>query len=365
MTKSAQSDSRTVPKGGSLPASGPARSTVASISLDTRKHPVSRLSKARSSAVRIKTKLERWIDQYLDHLVLTAGRSTNTMYGYRLDLARYAQFCNHRGIGDPERVDPQVVGEFLSSLTTGGLAPASVARALSAVKGFHKYLLHGAVISTNPARPIKTPRLPRRLPNVLTIAQMQRIVSSPQDCDPHGVRNRALLTLLYGCGLRVSEAAQMRVEDVDFAEKFVRVTGKGGRERLVPFGPWTERALKAYLNGPRRGKEARLVTERLFLGRGGRGLSRMGVWLIVRQAALRAGLEKRVSPHTFRHSFATHLIQAGADLRSVQAMLGHRSISTTQIYTHLDREHLANVHRLCHPLEAGWTAAVQTDLDRD
>lgn len=295
--------------------------------------------------------MSRWVERFLDHLVLAAGRSANTLLSYRRDLNRYRQFCERRGVSEPGSVGPQTVGEFLEMLTSRKMSPATVARALSAVRSFHRYLLHIGVVAKNPARSIRTPRLPRKLPGVVSVGQMQKILAAPDSAAPQDIRDRALLALLYGCGLRASEAAGVRVEDVNFGEKFVRVLGKGGRERLIPFGRSTERALKAYLNGPRVRQEATMVADRLFLGRGGRGLSRMGIWLIVRKAAQKSGLERRVHPHTFRHSFATHLLQAGADLRSVQAMLGHRSVSTTQIYTHLDRAHLAQVHRRFHPLE--------------
>jgi integrase/recombinase XerD len=296
--------------------------------------------------------MSRWIERFLDHLVLTVGRSTNTLLGYRRDLARYQQFCAQHGVSEPGAVGPQTVGEFMERLTSDKLSPATVARALSAVRSFHRYLLFSGIVAKNPARSIRTPRLPRKLPGVVSVAQMQKILAAPDSKSPQDIRDRALLALLYGCGLRVSEAAGIRAEDVSFDEKFVRVLGKGGKERLVPFGRSTERALNTYLNGPRIRQEATMTADRLFLGRGGKGLSRMGIWLIVRKAAKKSGLEKRVHPHTFRHSFATHLLQAGADLRSVQAMLGHRSVSTTQIYTHLDRIHLAQVHRRYHPLEA-------------
>lgn len=298
------------------------------------------------------TGIARWIDRFLDHLVLSAGRSINTLQGYRRDLDRYQQFCERQGVSDPATVGPQTVGGFLEMLTSEKLSPATVARSLSAVRSFHRYLLFSGVVAKNPARSVRTPRLPRKLPGVVSVNQMQKILAAPDSKTPQDIRDRALLALLYGCGLRVSEAAGLRVEDINFDDRFVRVLGKGRKERLVPFGRSTERPLVAYLNGPRARVEATVAVDRLFLGRNGRGLSRMGIWLIVHRAARKVGLEKRVHPHTFRHSFATHLLQAGADLRSVQSMLGHRSVSTTQIYTHLDRVHLASVHQRFHPLEA-------------
>jgi integrase/recombinase XerD len=272
--------------------------------------------------------------------------------GYRRDLERYLLYCDANGVREPREIDAQTVGAFIASLAREALAPASVARALSAVKSFHRYLLRSDIAPTNPARSVKAPRLPRKLPNVLSVSQMRRLMSTPPLDNSQGVRNRAILAVLYGCGLRVSEAAALRLDNLDFAEGFVRVRGKGDRERLVPLGAFTSAALERYLNGPRRDWDSRPHADNLFLNRQGNGLTRMSIWVIVRSAARRTGLEARISPHTFRHSFATHLLSAGADLRSVQTMLGHRSVATTQIYTHLDRVHLSAIHGRCHPLEA-------------
>jgi integrase/recombinase XerD len=299
--------------------------------------------------------LQRWIERYLDHLVLAQGRSANTLLSYRRDLVRYEAFCSQRGIADPHEATPQTIGEFVASLTQTGLAATSVARSLSAVKSFHRYLLRQDVCQQNPARPVAGPRLPRKLPDVLSVRQMQQLLAAPPDADPDSVRNRAILAILYGCGLRVSEAGGLVLDDVDFDHRFVRVRGKGNRERLVPFGALVSKALRAYLDGPRRKQDRDGQADSVFLSRRKQGLTRMGLWLIVRKAAQQVGLAGRVSPHTFRHSFATHLIEGGADLRAVQMMLGHQSVSTTQIYTHLDRAHLRRVHRQFHPLEAGWS----------
>jgi integrase/recombinase XerD len=188
---------------------------------------------------------------------------------------------------------------------------------------------------------------------VLSVANVQKVLGSIDENGADGIRDRALLSVLYGCGLRASEASGLLLGDVDFDEGFVRVRGKGNRERLVPFGPATAAPLSRYIDGPRLQAESRRTSNNVFLNRLGRPLSRMSVWTIVRRAARAAGLERRVHPHTFRHSFATHLLAGGADLRSVQTMLGHQSVSTTQIYTHLDRARLAEVHRRHHPLERG------------
>ncbi|HWO56971.1 MAG TPA: site-specific tyrosine recombinase XerD [bacterium] len=317
--------------------------------VDSPPEPSTKDGPARKSAV-----FDRWVSRYLDHLVLVAGRSANTLAAYRRDLGRYAAFCVDHGVSDPRAIQPPQVSEFLASLTASGLAPASVARCLSAVKNFHRYLVRQDEAKQNPARPIKTPRLPRKLPDVLSVRQMQLLLEQPGESDPHHLRDRAILATLYGCGLRVSEAAGLAVDDIDFSAGFVRVRGKGNKERLVPFGPSTQRALRRYLDSPARRDADSGARDHVFLSQKGGPLSRMGLWLIVRRYALRAGLGERVHPHTFRHSFATHLIESGADLRAVQLMLGHQSVATTQIYTHLDRQHLRRMHTAYHPLESGF-----------
>lgn len=298
-----------------------------------------------------------WVERFLDQLVLARGRATNTLLAYRRDLARYEAFCAKREIAHPREIDSRLIGNFVAELTGLGLSPASVARSLSAVKTFHRYLVQNDVCSVNPARSLRTPRLPRRLPHVLSVRQVRRLLGAPPAGEPLGIRDRAILAILYGCGLRVSEAAGLMLDDVDFDALFVRVRGKGDRERLVPFGDMTRGALEAYLDGPRFVGDRTDDAGRVFLGRRRNGLTRMGLWQIVRRAALRVDLADEVTPHTLRHSFATHLVEAGADLLAVQMMLGHSSVVTTQIYTHLDKGHLSSVHRSCHPLEAGWEPA--------
>lgn len=298
--------------------------------------------------------LHRLVQLYLDHVALVAGRSPNTLFAYRRDLARYGDFCLSHGITDPKDITPVIVSEFVAKLSGEGLAPSSVARGLSAVKSFHKFLIQQDTAKQNPARPIRTPRLPRKLPDVLSVRQMQTLLNAVRPDDPHALRDSAILSTLYGCGLRVSELAGLAVDDIDFRAGFVRVRGKGNKERLVPFGDMTQRALKRYLESPERRDADSGARDHVFLSQKHGPLSRMGIWLIVRRYALRVGLTERVHPHTFRHSFATHLIEGGADLRSVQMMLGHQSVATTQIYTHLDRTHLRKVHARFHPIEAGF-----------
>jgi integrase/recombinase XerD len=275
------------------------------------------------------------------------------LFAYRRELDRYSEYCESLGINDPRNIAPPLVSDFVAMLTGKGLAPSSVARGLSAVKSFHKYLVQHDAAKQNPARPIRTPRLPRKLPDVLSVRQMQLLMESVKSTDPYELRDYAILATLYGCGLRVSEAANLSVDDIDFRAGFVRVRGKGNKERLVPFGLMTQQALRRYLDSPARRDSDTGARDHVFLSQKKGALSRMGIWLIVRRCASRVGLADRVHPHTFRHSFATHLVEGGADLRSVQMMLGHQSVSTTQIYTHLDRSHLRRVHTQYHPIETG------------
>lgn len=306
--------------------------------------------------ITVNSAFHRWVQQFLDHVTLVAGRSPNTLFAYRRDLDRYLAYCDTQGISDPKDVPPPVVSGFIAKLSGEKLAPASVARSLSAVKSFHKYLVQQDAAKQNPARPIRTPRLPRKLPEVMSVRQMQLLLESPSKDDPHHLRDAAILATLYGCGLRVSEATALAVDDIDFRAGFVRVRGKGNKERLVPLGSMTQHALKRYLDSPVRRDADTGTRDHVFLSQKRGPLTRMGLWSIVRRHATRAGLGDRIHPHTFRHSFATHLVEGGADLRSVQMMLGHQSVSTTQIYTHLDRSHLRKIHSEFHPLESGFRA---------
>lgn len=309
---------------------------------------------AKSGAKRRSTPFARMVQQFLDHVSLVAGRSANTLAAYRRDLERYQSFCHDHSADNPKDIMPPLVSEFVASLTAEGLAPASVARSLSAVKSFHKFLVQQDIAKQNPARPIRTPRLPRKLPHVLSIRQMQSLLNAPLPTDRHYLRDKAVLSALYGCGLRVSEAADLAVDDIDFRAGFVRVRGKGDKERLVPFGAMAEQALKQYLDSPVRRDAETGKRDHVFLSQKHGRLSRMAIWSIVRRHAHQSGLGDRVHPHTFRHSFATHLVEGGADLRSVQMMLGHQSVTTTQIYTHLDRAHLKRIHSEFHPIESGF-----------
>jgi integrase/recombinase XerD len=220
---------------------------------------------------------------------------------------------------------------------------------LSTMKGFHRFLLEEGAVGENPLRRLHTPKITPKLPAVLSPVEVENLLQQPDPHTPLGIRDRAMMELLYATGLRVSELIHLSLNDVDLRVGYVRTKGKGAKERMVPLGGAARRALQDYLYGPR-SRMARTSTQAiLFLGRGGRGITRQGFWKILRKHAREAGIDKRITPHMFRHSFATHLLERGADLRSVQSMLGHVDIATTQVYTHVSREHLKQLHKQYHP----------------
>lgn len=295
------------------------------------------------------------LQRFLDHLTVERGLSPNTVAAYRRDLARYGAFLRGRGITDPREIDGGDVAAFMafvSGSTHGDGRPyraTSLVRALSAVRSFHRFLLRERVVPADPAASVVRPRLPRSLPRPLPLEDVLRLLSAPEPGTAKGLRDRAVLETLYGAGLRVSELTGLDVDDVDLEEGSVRVLGKGGKEREVPLGRYARQALEAYLRLAR----PQLVTGRsraaLFLNQRGGRLTRQGVALVLAEAARRAGIERRVSPHVLRHSFATHLLEGGADVRVVQELLGHASVATTQVYTLVTREHLREVYEMAHP----------------
>lgn len=296
--------------------------------------------------------MEEWLNEFLQFLRVEKNASHNTVVSYRNDLERYLRLLKSAGLSQFTDVTPTHIFEVLRELNAQGLAPASSARNLSAIRALHHFFIREGYVEQNPASDIGFPRLMKYLPDTLTIPEIDLILRQPDLGDPRGVRDRALLEILYGAGVRVSELLALRISNLYFENGFVRVVGKGNKERLVPIGEQAIHHTTVYLTGVRTQlASSRRSSDTLFLNwRGGR-LSRMGVWKILRSYVVQAGITKKVSPHTLRHSFATHLIEGGADLRAVQEMLGHADIATTQIYTHLDREYLKEVHRTFHPRE--------------
>jgi len=290
-----------------------------------------------------------FLERYLDFLALEKGSSARTQDAYARDVARFVLFALTRGAATPVDVTPRLLRDFVYQLKDLGLSPASIRRNVSAVRSYFRFLLGDGHLVRDPSERLDTPQRWRTLPEVLTVAEVQKLLAAPTMDDPLYFRDRAMLELAYGAGLRVSEWIGVGVKDAILDDGLVRVFGKGSKERLVPIGRNAIAALAIYLRELRPALEHGAGKGALFLNARGAPLTRMGAWKILRKYVQRAGITKAVSPHTLRHSFATHLLEGGADLRAVQEMLGHADISTTQIYTHVDREYLRQVHRRYHP----------------
>jgi len=287
---------------------------------------------------------------YLDHLAVERGTSRNTLDSYGRDLRRYAEHLKALGVTDLADVAEAHVGEFLAALRESGLAASSAARTLSAVRGLHKFAHREGVVPGDPAREVAPPTPPRRLPKALPLDDVLRLLDSHPGDDPRALRDRALLELLYSTGARISEVVGLDVDDVDAGERTALLDGKGGKQRLVPVGRPALAALEAYLVRARPGLAAKgRGTPAVFLNARGGRLSRQTAWQVLKTAAERAGITAVVSPHTLRHSFATHLLEGGADVRVVQELLGHASVTTTQVYTLVTVTTLREVYATAHP----------------
>ncbi len=296
--------------------------------------------------------MQQAVQNYLRHVTVERGLSVNTLSAYRRDLALYTQWLAGEGIEEPSAVTGNQVGAFVQHLGTREEEPlkaSSIARVLSSVRGWHRFLLEEGQTETDVAHETKPPKLGSRLPKAITIEQVEALLEATRGDEVQQLRDRALLELLYATGARVSEAVDLNVDDV-IDQEVVRLRGKGGKQRVVPVGSFARAALDAYLVRARPVFSRRgTATPALFLGLRGQRVSRQNVWLIIRAAAARAGLDIEVSPHTLRHSFATHLLAGGADVRVVQELLGHSSVATTQIYTLVTADTLRDMYTSAHP----------------
>ncbi len=290
-----------------------------------------------------------FVELYQDHLALEKGLAANTLRAYLGDVRGFTLFLAETGIQEAAAVDGSCLRRYLRELHRRSRSAATQARKLSALRGYFRFLAGDGLIPADPSQEVELTKRAWRLPAVLSRAEIERLLGAVDPAAPLGKRDRAFLEVLYATGVRVSELIRLSLQDVDPREGFVGVRGKGDKERLVPVGRRALAALESYLREERpllqRGRGRRF----LFLNWRGGPLSRMGAWKIIRKHARRAGISKPIGPHTFRHTFATHLLEGGADLRAVQEMLGHADISTTQIYTHLDRTYLKQVHKSFHP----------------
>jgi integrase/recombinase XerD len=287
-----------------------------------------------------------YVDDYLNHLVLERGLSVNSVEAYNHDIHRFFAML---GSSDPMKVTLEDVRKHMSRLREHGISARSVARAMSAIRGFYRYMVEEEVLTQDPTELLDRPKLGKKLPGVLSREDIERMLAVPDLESIEGIRDRAMLELLYAAGLRVSELCALSVNDVDLQAGVVRAFGKGSKERLVPVGEVAAKYVREYLTFVRPGMLKNGESEDLFLSRRGKGLTRQAVWYRIKHYAFLANIAAKISPHTFRHSFATHLLEGGADLRAVQAMLGHADISTTQIYTHVDKARLRDEYDQYHP----------------
>jgi integrase/recombinase XerD len=289
------------------------------------------------------------VEQFRDYLALEAGDSAHTVTNYVRDVRRLAGYAAAKGARRPEDVTSTALREFVYALKDLGLAPATIRRQISAVRTYYRFLVGEGHAARDPSERLESPRQWRRLPTVLSVPEIERLLAAPNTDEPLAIRDRALLEFAYATGARVSELVGLALQDLLYEDGLARIFGKGAKERVVPVGRRALGAVALYVREIRprfdRGKGRGSV----FLNARGTPLSRVGAWTIIKRAARLAGIGKRVTPHTLRHTFATHLLEGGADLRAVQEMLGHADLATTQLYTHVDRDYLRTVHKTFHP----------------
>ena len=286
-------------------------------------------------------------DQFISYLRVERGLAGNTVEAYARDLLRFFQYLKGKNLS-PLQISQDHITKYLGMLGIK-LSAKSVARNISAVKMFFRFLVTEGKIEDSPARLLHTPRLSRKLPGVLSHAEMEQLLSQPDPSHPREQRDRAMLEILYATGLRVSELISLRIQAINLEAGYVRTMGKGSKERVVPMGEKATEAVSAYLSKGRRLLTKGPASSYLFVSSRGSRMTRQGFWKIIKKYGKKAGIKKKITPHSIRHSFASHLLEGGADLRAVQVMLGHEDISTTQIYTHVTRERLKELHEKCHP----------------
>ena len=289
------------------------------------------------------------LERFRDYLALEAGNSGNTVASYLRDITRLAEYATSHGAKSPEQLSAARLREFIYFLKDLGLATTTIGRQISAIRTYFKFLVGEGLAARDPSERLESPKRWRTLPAVLSVAEVERLLQAPNTDEPLAIRDRALLEFAYATGVRVSELVALKLQDILFEDGVARVFGKGAKERLVPVGRRALGAVALYARQIRPTLDRGHGRGVLFLNARGTPLSRVGAWGVIKASARRAGLAKRVTPHTLRHTFATHLLEGGADLRAVQEMLGHVDLATTQLYTHVDRDYLRTVHKSYHP----------------
>lgn len=293
--------------------------------------------------------MKKLLSDYLAYLSVERGLAENTVISYERDLKKFINFAEKAGFTSVESIQRQQIITYLLKLQGENMAPASITRNLASIRSFFSYLNVENLTKMDPSSDLDSPKLPKKLPKIITIEEVETLLQQPDEKDKFGVRDRAMLEILYATGLRVSELISLDVDDVNLELGFIRCFGKGSKERIVPLGKIAIEYLDLYLDNTRLKLIKTIEQKSLFVNFHGRRLSRQGFWKIVKKYSSQAGIKTEITPHTLRHSFATHLLENGADLRSVQEMLGHADISTTQIYTHVTQKKLQKVHKEFHP----------------
>ncbi|MBP9854094.1 MAG: site-specific tyrosine recombinase XerD [Candidatus Omnitrophica bacterium] len=289
------------------------------------------------------------IDEFINYLAVERGLAKNTLLAYSRDLSKYAQFLKKKGISEAMSVSRKHITDFMYDQKTKKMSTNSICRGLAAIKTFHRFLVRERIAKEDPTNLIETPKLWKRIPDVLTSGEIESLINVSKGRGWQAIRDNAIIELFYASGMRVSELSDLKLENIDLNVGYVRCIGKGSKERIIPIGRRAKETTGHYCEKVRVKLAKNAEPAQLFLSRLGKRISRQSVWKIIKLHAKKANIKKTIKPHTLRHSFATHLLENGADLRSVQEMLGHADISTTQIYTHVDKERLKSVHREFHP----------------
>ncbi len=293
--------------------------------------------------------LNALLSRFLNYIRIEKGLSDNTIESYRYDMARYLAYLDNNNIHESNNITPNILREFLAQLLRNQMSVSSVKRGLTTMRQFHKFLLMEGLADSNPTTYLETPGGWRKLPKTLSLSEVDALLKQPDENKSEGSRDSAMIELLYATGLRVSELISMKQGNINLEVGYIITVGKGGKERIVPAGEYALDKIRLYIMTARNNILKDRHSPHLFITSRGKGMTRQGFWKIIKKYARQAGIDKDISPHTLRHSFATHLLERGADLRSVQMMLGHSDISTTQIYTHINRERLKKIHAECHP----------------
>ncbi|MCU0666809.1 MAG: site-specific tyrosine recombinase XerD [Candidatus Omnitrophica bacterium] len=289
------------------------------------------------------------IDSFLDYISVERGLAVNTINSYRDDLEAYFAFLESQKIALLSQTNRNNISGFMLKQKDRGISAVSISRRLAAIKSFYRFLVRERVLKEDPTSLVDSPKLWKKIPETLSLSEVEALLNAPDSRDTQGIRDKAILEILYATGMRVSESAHLKLKEVNLDVGFLRCIGKGNKERVVPVGKKAIACVRKYLESSRPKLLGKKESEYLFISRLGGRLSRQSLWKIIQRYSRQAGIKKHIKPHILRHSFATHLLEHGADLRSVQEMLGHANISTTQIYTHINKDRLKSIHRMYHP----------------